>query len=56
MAWLVKGLNARKNQISSDLGANHQEIEVRLKRLRGQADLLYEDRLAGYIHLGEISG
>ena len=51
MAWLVKGLNTRKNQISSDLGANRQEIEVRLKRLRGQADLLYEDRLAGYITL-----
>ena len=51
MAWLVKGLNARKDQVSNDLGVNRQEIEVRLKRLRGQADLLYEDRLAGYITL-----
>lgn len=51
MSWLIKALNAKKNRLSASLTANRQEIQLRLKRLANQLDLLYEDRLAGYITL-----
>ena len=51
MGWLVKTLNVKKSKLAANLGADQQEIRLRLKRLNNQLDLLYEDRLAGYITL-----
>ena len=51
MAWLVRALNAKREQLSASFTANRQEIELRRKRLSSQLDVLYDDRLAGYISL-----